>query len=75
MIAPKNLRQSKRTDAHPKSATGIAMMLPPVSSQDKIWVEKISARAYELYERRGREPGNAEQDWLRAEREILQTRR
>ena len=31
----------------------------------------IRARAYELYERRGREPGQDEQDWLRAEQEIL----
>jgi hypothetical protein len=31
----------------------------------------IRARAYELYEDRGHEPGQDEQDWLRAEREIL----
>jgi hypothetical protein len=32
---------------------------------------KIRERAYELYESRGRKPGQAEQDWLRAEQEIL----
>jgi hypothetical protein len=31
----------------------------------------IKARAYELYENRGREPGQDEQDWLRAEQEML----
>jgi hypothetical protein len=30
----------------------------------------IRTRAYELYESRGREPGQDEQDWLRAEQEI-----
>ena len=33
--------------------------------------DKIRERAYELYESRGREPGRDEQDWLRAEQEIL----
>jgi hypothetical protein len=33
--------------------------------------DKIRERAYELYESRGREPGQEEQDWLRAEQEIL----
>jgi hypothetical protein len=33
----------------------------------------IRCRAYELYERRGREEGHAEEDWLRAEAEVLGT--
>jgi hypothetical protein len=44
----------------------ISMVPGAVLSQDK-----IRERAYELYESRGREPGQAEQDWLRAEQEIL----
>ena len=31
---------------------------------------KIAKRAYELYERRGRQNGHSDQDWLQAEREI-----
>ena len=31
----------------------------------------IRARAFELYEERGREDGHAEEDWLQAEGEIL----
>ena len=31
---------------------------------------QVAARAYELYEHRGRREGQAEQDWLEAEREI-----
>jgi H+-transporting ATPase len=30
----------------------------------------IAARAYEIYEERGRHDGQADQDWLEAEREI-----
>ena len=33
--------------------------------------EEIRRRAYELYELRGREDGFAEEDWSRAEREVL----
>ena len=38
-------------------------------------MEEIRRRAHELYEERGREPGLADQDWLRAEAEILALRR
>jgi hypothetical protein len=36
--------------------------------------ERIRARAYELFEQRGGEHGRAEEDWLRAEQEILNQR-
>ena len=36
--------------------------------------EDIRRRAYELYELRGREDGFAEEDWTRAEREVLARR-
>jgi len=50
----------------PKSSPGkVAMMPDTVPSLDR-----IRARAYELYEGRGREPGQDEQDWLRAEQEL-----
>jgi DUF2934 family protein len=69
MIDPKVNQQPQ-----PKSAVGqknspgkVAMRPDPVPSQDM-----IRARAYELYENRGRECGQDEQDWLRAEQEILQ---
>jgi hypothetical protein len=54
-----------------KSSPGkVAMMPSTVPSQDM-----IRERAYQLYESRGREPGQAEQDWLRAEQEILKQER
>jgi len=33
--------------------------------------ELIRLRAYQLYEERGKDDGHAEEDWLRAESEIL----
>ena len=37
--------------------------------------EKISLRAYELYEQRGRIDGHALDDWLQAEAEIVRRQR
>jgi hypothetical protein len=48
----------------------VAMMPDTAPSQDR-----IRERAYELYEGRGREPGQDEQDWFRAEQEILNRKR
>ena len=36
--------------------------------------EQISRRAYELYERRGREAGHETEDWLQAEAELASER-
>jgi hypothetical protein len=36
--------------------------------------DAIAKRAYELYLRRGARPGHAVEDWLRAERELVQGR-
>jgi Protein of unknown function (DUF2934) len=33
--------------------------------------QEIARRAYELYERRGRQEGHDLEDWLEAEREVL----
>jgi hypothetical protein len=74
MIDPQATKQPQPEIAVvPKSSSGkAAIMSDPVPSQDM-----IRARAYELYENRGHEPGQdeAEQDWLRAEREILNAER
>ena len=53
--------------AGPKSSTSnLATMLNTVPSE-----ARIRERAHQLYESRGREPGQDEQDWFRAEQEIL----
>ena len=51
----------------PSKATAIS---DPVSSQDQ-----IRERAYQLYESGGRQDGQAQQDWLIAEKQILNQRR
>ena len=74
MIDPKANKQPQPEIAVvPKNSSGAVAITPdPVPSEDM-----IRARAYELYENRGHEPGQdeAEQDWLRAEREILSAER
>jgi H+-transporting ATPase len=43
---------------------------PLLAKKTLDFTPQISARAYELYEQRGRRDGQADQDWLKAEREI-----
>ena len=43
--------------------------LPPQVKQ------RIAEIAYQLYERRGRQPGHELDDWLEAERRVLENRR
>jgi hypothetical protein len=72
MIDPKTQKQPKpKIVVGPKSSPGkVAMMLDTIPSQDR-----IRERAYALYESRGGEAGQDEQDWLRAEQEILKRER
>jgi hypothetical protein len=72
MIDPRAQKQPKpNIVGGPKSSPGkVAMMLDTVPPQ-----ERIRERAYELYESRGREPGQDEQDWLRAESELFKQER
>jgi len=49
-----------------KSSEGRGGKAPSLSAD-----ARIAVRAYELYERRGRQDGYALTDWLQAEREIL----
>ncbi|MGA2856973.1 MAG: DUF2934 domain-containing protein [Candidatus Sulfotelmatobacter sp.] len=72
MFDPKSVKQAKSNVAVPpkSSPAKLAMMPDTVPAQDR-----IRERAYELYESRGGEPGQDEQDWLRAEQEILKPQR
>jgi hypothetical protein len=72
MIGSKPQKQPKaKIVVGPKSSPGkVAMMPNTVPSQDR-----IRERAYELYQSRDREPGQDQQDWLRAEQEILKRER
>jgi len=70
MSVPKVHKQPKpNVVVVPQSPLGPAAIMPDtVPSQE---TAKIRERAYELYEGRGPKPGQDEQDWFRAEREIL----
>ncbi len=66
MIDHKASKQPKPITADlKKSSDKMAIMPDTIRLQ-----ETIRARAYELYETRGRGPGQHEQDWFRAEQEI-----
>jgi hypothetical protein len=68
MIDPKANMQPKASVAvsSKSSPSKLTMMANAVPSDSK-----IRERAYELFESRGREPGQDEQDWFRAEKELL----
>ncbi len=43
----------------------------PIELPDGMW-ERISRKAYELWEQRGRQEGNALRDWLDAEEIVME---
>ena len=55
----------KRISAIPNPPTA-----PQTSESSADLTEQVRSRAYELYERRGREDGHELNDWLQAESEI-----
>ena len=55
-----------------KTSTRGAIDISEESAVDR--EEKIRRRAYELYERRGRENGHETEDWLKAEAELARER-
>jgi hypothetical protein len=71
MMSPKIQTQPQpKFVVDPKSSDDREAMPLPAPSQDH-----IRERAYQLYESRGGEPGQDEQDWLRAEQQILKPKR
>lgn len=66
-----NKQQILKTSDRPQNSPSRVATMPDIlPSQDR-----IRARAYELYESRGRENGQDEMDWFRAEQEILKAGR
>ncbi len=55
--------------AKPSSGSGKARK--PVELPDGIW-ERISRKAYELWEQRGRQEGSALRNWLDAEEIVME---
>ena len=53
-----------------RSATGQGIPAPTISATEGLSRERIAARAYELWEARGRPEGSDLEDWLKAETEL-----
>ena len=70
-MSPRARRQTQTTTATltaPPPADHLVTGSPTSSPQSRL--DRISERAYALYERRGGQSGSAEDDWFQAEREI-----
>ena len=61
-ITPRSKRPTARKGSVPDAGNAKA--------QDSALYKRITQRAYELYEQRGRQAGYELEDWLQAEREI-----
>ena len=55
-----------------KRTTSISDADPVTSEQPQDMTDQVRARAYELYELRGREDGHDLDDWLLAELQVIQ---
>jgi Protein of unknown function (DUF2934) len=76
MAKAKTPRTTKATNSHVitmPEAGSIPMVrkTSPANSSPADMEAKIRDRAYQLYQERGNTPGHENEDWLRAEREIL----
>lgn len=76
---PLKTPSSKQGAAQPKSTVtpigqgskGTETNNPGFQSVDQRIEEEIRIRAYELFEQRGRKEGHHDEDWARAEAEVL----
>lgn len=66
-------RKTKSTSAQ-STASAVEEGIPPPADADGVYAS-IAARAYALYEERGDRHGYDLQDWLQAERYVLEERR
>ena len=66
----KTARKPKKSKTTSQKLTRRALPSPPTPSVERDLHQQIVARAYEIYERRTRQ--GALDDWLKAEREILE---
>ena len=54
-----------------RSSSSRSASARPTEVSDGIW-ERISRKAYELWEQRGRKEGNSLRDWLDAEEAVME---
>ena len=75
---PSKKNSSRKPTAINQQGNGAVSASPdnrPASQAHPGIEEEIRRRAYELYEERGRKPGHHNEDWARAEAEILSRHR
>lgn len=65
---PATTKRVKRTAPIAAAEEAVTQAVPVVKAPSQ---EQISALAYSYWEARGCQGGSAEEDWLRAERELL----
>jgi hypothetical protein len=67
---------AKQASSRKKVSAGNGNQVQTPSStfapEPSIYEEEVRRRAYEIYEARGRQDGNAVEDWIRAEQEVLE---
>lgn len=68
-----NTTRSSRPTPQPKSKRPpkLDAQSKPIELLDGMW-ERIAKKAYELYEQRGRQEGQALDDWLEAEAIVME---
>lgn len=73
MPTRKTTTRKKTTSAKGKArpAPAIRRTENSIELPEGMW-ERISQKAYELWEQRGRQDGNALQDWLKAEEIVME---
>ncbi len=65
----KNPERTKNADPVLPDQSGRMMPIDPLGTNAPR-EERVRLRAYELYERRGKDDGHADDDWIRAEAEV-----
>ncbi len=65
----KNPERTEKADPVLPDQSGRMMAIDPLGTNAPR-EERVRLRAYELYERRGKDDGHAEDDWIRAEAEV-----
>lgn len=85
MAKPRVPRNSKKNGDAKAELNGVTQSASPAQTDTEFRVtpevkknvipinleDEIRRRAYEIFEERGRTPGDEHEDWLRAEREVL----
>ena len=64
-------RKTTTSKAKGRVTTKIGRAKKPIELPDGMW-ERISQKAYELWEQRGYQEGNALRDWLEAEAIVME---